>query len=118
MVIHEKPDFVYTGQKDFHEITYYNVSKTAKMDDHGNFIAVILLDNCRIDIKMKTLSVIIDYAKKKIVAKGKRGARNAYGKCKILLVDEKSSVEFTAAVINLQRTRYYEPINRFEHLDD
>lgn len=118
MTIHEKPDFVYTGQKDFFDVKFYNSEKKAKLDSYGNYIAFILLDNSRIDVLMRNPLSIVEYAKRKIVAKGKRGARNAYGNCKIFFIDEETGKDFTAATIDMQRTRYYEPIERFNHEKD
>lgn len=115
MTIQEKPQFVYTGQKDNYKVKWLDLKWTdyRPKEKYGAIFFIIKVNNERIYCYLKNPFEIIEVAKKKIYARG-RGA-NAYGKATIWFEDLNTNKEILCAIIEKNVHRFYEPITRFNH---
>lgn len=115
MIIKEKPQFVYTGQKDTYKSRWLNLkwSEYKPEERYGGIFFIIQTGNERIHCYYKNPLDVIEAAKTKIYAKG-RGA-DVSGKATIWFHDLNADKEVMCAVVEKNIHRYYEPIERFNH---
>ena len=115
MVIKEKPEFVYTGQKDTYKVKWYNtnIPNTIPEEKNGAILFIIVLDDVRINYYNSNPLKVEEYVKKRIEAKG-RGA-DAFGRARVFWRDIKTGKEHLCLIVDKNVHRYYEPVERFKH---
>lgn len=115
MVVKEKPQFVYTGQKDSYKVRWFDLKWTDYKPEerYGAIFFIIKVNNERIHCYYNNPLEVIETAKKKIYARG-RGA-DAYGKATVWFKDLNSGKEVLCATVEKNVHRYYEPVERFYH---
>lgn len=89
------------------QICYYNIGSHSPKEENGKIHYILVCPDCRIDYFAAAPWDAINYAKNRIEVKG-RGT--AYGKIRIMVIDEKTEEEYLGMIIEKVVHRKYIPL--------
>jgi predicted nucleotide-binding protein (sugar kinase/HSP70/actin superfamily) len=106
----EKPRFICTGKEENYNVHTYAVDKNSSKKWNEYTIYNIVLSDGRVTTYFDDVSEAVEYAKKRLVVKGRGKVTKALAQ--ILIQDSKTGAEHLVALVEKEIVRHYRMIGK------
>lgn len=106
----EKPRFICTGKEENCNVKTYDVDDSSSKKWNGHTIYNIVMADSRVTTYFNDVTEAIDYAKSKMVVKGRGKINKTIAQ--ILIQDSKTGTEHLVALVEKEIIRHYRMINK------